>query len=250
MLVAGNDIIDVEQPLVKKGQTPAIITDPAGFDRPVRGQAGIRRTDPRLQPLAGAMDAMIPGDVRRGRETIIVDEWGPYDWKSPKLWPAGRPGDRPVKLRVLGPAGAWRVATLRGASADRRSGTVPGEITLTPIPGPRVDLQVRLEYRGASVTSPRGIVSAAGRPYRFGYRRFFVPIDWRVQFFGYTDDTDPVRRPEEFAALMAGAPIGTLATDRLDYLSARPFEDGVPADRFALTAEGSVSLPPGEFVAR
>ena len=32
--------------------------------------------------------AMIKDGERRGRNTIIVDEWGPYDWKSPKLWPA------------------------------------------------------------------------------------------------------------------------------------------------------------------
>ena len=38
-------------------------------------------------PLAGGIDPMIKAGERRGRNTIIVDEWGPYDWKSPKLWP-------------------------------------------------------------------------------------------------------------------------------------------------------------------
>ena len=37
---------------------------------------------------AGAMDAKLPDGARRGRATIIVDEWGPYDYLSPKLWPS------------------------------------------------------------------------------------------------------------------------------------------------------------------
>lgn len=38
-------------------------------------------------PLDEGQDAMIPPGARRGREHIIVDEWGPYDFRSPKLWP-------------------------------------------------------------------------------------------------------------------------------------------------------------------
>ena len=66
------------------------------------------------------MDAKIPDAERRGRDAIIVDEWGPYDWKSPKLWPYGRSDAMPLKLRVLGPAGEWKVASVRGADDRRR----------------------------------------------------------------------------------------------------------------------------------
>jgi hypothetical protein len=30
---------------------------------------------------------MIPATARRGREFIIVDEWGSHDWQTPKLGP-------------------------------------------------------------------------------------------------------------------------------------------------------------------
>ena len=57
----------------------------------------------------------------RGRARIIVDEWGPYDWKSPKLWPAGRSDENPLTLRVLGPQGEWSWSRRAGASQSRQS---------------------------------------------------------------------------------------------------------------------------------
>ena len=50
---------------------------------------------------------------RREREAIVVDEWGPFDWRSPKLWPVDTLRDA-VKLRTLGPEGQWRVVGMRG----------------------------------------------------------------------------------------------------------------------------------------
>jgi nitrous oxidase accessory protein NosD len=70
---------------------------------------------PAPKPFAGASDAMLPRGARRGRSTIIVDEWGPYDYLSPKLWPSGSLGARPITLRVLGPAGTLRLINARGA---------------------------------------------------------------------------------------------------------------------------------------
>src|SRR2546426_163949 len=38
--------------------------------------------------------------ARRDRAAIVVDEWGPYDWRTPKLWPVGD-----SRLATLGPPG-------------------------------------------------------------------------------------------------------------------------------------------------
>jgi parallel beta-helix repeat protein len=202
---------------------------------------------PGVGALPGGMDPMIKDGDRRGRNTIIVDEWGPYDWKSPKLWPAAKPGDVPLKLRVLGPPGTWKLASARGAAATPASGTVGGEITLTPRAGTVVDYDVALEYRGAAVTSPRGAITKAGVPYAFRYSRFFAPADWTVRFFEYTDAADPTKQPHAFEKLLRGEPLKTATVERLDYMSGRAIEDGVPRDRFALVADGRVNLPPGTY---
>jgi hypothetical protein len=100
------------------------------------------------------------------------------------------------------------------------------------------------------VRSPRGERTAAGAPYRFGYRRFQAPVSWVVKFFEYDASSDPVRQPDGFARLLSGPPLKQVSTDRLDYISGRALEEGVPRDRFALRADGTVDLPPGDYTLR
>jgi parallel beta-helix repeat protein len=196
-------------------------------------------------PIAGAMNAMLPDGARRGRATIIVDEWGPYDYKSPKLWPAGKPGDRPLKLRVLGPEGRWTLKSVKGASATARSGAVPGEIALTPA-GPGADLSVELEYVGGEVVTPRGQVIPAGQPYVLSYALFDPAIDWTVKFWKFDAASDPLAQFSAFEAKLTTPPVRTEKAARLDYSSARAFGDGF-ADHIAVVADGVVDLAPGSY---
>ena len=200
-----------------------------------------------LSKLSGGIDPMIKDEGRRGRARIIVDEWGPYDWKSPKLWPTGRSDEQPLRLRVLGPQGEWTLTSARGATVSSNAGRVPGEIVVTPATTSPIDFTVTLEYRGSDVISTRGARTPAGKPYTFSYARFFAPIDWTIKFFEYGDDTDPVKQPAGFAKLLERTPLKTLSANRLDYISGRAIEDGVPRDRFALVAEGATNLPPGDY---
>ena len=142
---------------------------------------------------------MIKDGERRGRKAIIVDEWGPYDWKSPKLWPAGRSDTTPLKLSVLGPAGEWKVASIRGATVEPSEGRVPGTIVVTPAAGALVDYDIRLSYRGGAVVGPRGDAVAAGVPYTFAYGRFFVPADWQIRYYTFDEASRPDKNPEGFA---------------------------------------------------
>jgi nitrous oxidase accessory protein NosD len=257
----GNRFESVATTFALTGLTPHFIIDPPN----VMSLAGDDR--PQVRPLAGGIDPMIKEGERRGRETIVVDDWGPYDWKSPKVWPvlsAGAAGltGPPYKLRVLGPAGDWKASGVRGAQVEPRSGKVGDEIAITPesrpaseaglMPRPAyrlVDFDVAFEYRGVEVVSPRGTKTAAGQPYTFHYSTFFLPIDWRVTFFEYTDATDPVKQPDGFAKLLSGAPLREITRDRLDYMSGGRFEDGLPRDTFAFVAEGTANLPPGDYTA-
>jgi hypothetical protein len=208
------------------------------------------------------MDAKLPDALRRGRDAIIVDEWGPYDWKSPKLWPSGRSDATPLKLRVLGPAGEWQLAAVRGAEVTPKAGMIPGEITVTsarspvthgsaaePTSGP-VDMEVRLTYRGGAVIDPRGLVVPAGSPYTFGYTRWFMPIDWRVRYYAFDEQSTPDAHPDAFARTLAGSALKEERLDRLDFMSGRSITEGVPADRVAIVAEGTVDLPPGRYSLR
>jgi nitrous oxidase accessory protein NosD len=244
--VAYSKFENVSSKLALEGSTPGLSLDTASTPPAL--------SKPDTEPLPGSMDAMIkPGD-RRGRDTIIVDEWGPYDWKSPKLWPVlDQPGlrgpdyARPLKLRVLGPPGVWQVMQLKGATVIPRLGKVGDVVTLTPDAGPVVDYKAVMLYRGPAIVSPRGVKTAADEPSTFSWSRFFVPIGWDIKLFEYTDATDPTKQPDAFQKLLAGHPLKAITHDRLDYVTGRSIEEGTPRDKVALVAEGTADLPPGDY---
>lgn len=185
--------------------------------------------------------------TRRDRSAIVVDEWGPYDWRSPKLWPVDSTRAVPLRLAVLGPVGTWRVAGKRGlATVSRTSGQVGDTVALTPAPDAMGDWELTLEYRGGATVSPRGTSRAAGRPYRFFYGRFEPAIDWTVYFVAWTDSTDPRGR----GTLAGATPLFTQHAPRLDYQWYRPNLPGLPRERWALEATGTVTLPSGTYTLR
>ena len=204
-------------------------------------------------PLAGGFMPSRPDTSLDGRprSAIIVDEWGPYDYRSPKLWPVDSTREIPLRLRTLGPAGKWRVASRRGvASVSSASGTIGDTIVVAPKPDSLGDWELTLEYIGTSTTSPRGVVLPARVPYPFSYSRFEPPIDWTTRFFKWSDSTgDPRKAPDAMTALMVGPPILTAHVTRLDYEGYRAIPN-LPRENFALEATGSVDLAPGEYTLR
>ena len=220
--IIGNTITGV------KTETQITRTENVAIDAPATATVVL---PPAPERMPDGIDALLAPGARRGREFIIVDEWGPYDWSTPKLWPSGRSDESPLKLRVLGPAaGKWALRAARGASVSARSGTIPGEITVTPEAKRVVDFAVTLR-------------DAAGRD--FSYSRFLPPIDWRLKFF----DLSGVKEPPapDLATVSAQKPILEATTDRIDYLSGRALVSGLPNDHVAMIGEGVVDLPAGRF---
>ena len=187
----------------------------------------------RVQPLEGGRAVVGKAEPSGGRETIIVDQWGPYDWKSPKLWPAGRSDASPLPLRVLGPAGEWRVVGREGLAAiSRSSGRTGDTIVVTPAAGREDDFSLELEYRGVATVSPFGERAAAGVPVRFGWSRFVPGATWHVRFVALDSAT---------------VPAAALDTSRLDLMWYRPPRPGIPQSRVLTEATASLRLAPGRY---
>jgi nitrous oxidase accessory protein NosD len=222
-LLAGNTFTGVK--------TPSDITG----TRNARREDTVPDTVPVVTPpprMPDGIDAMIPSGGRRGRQYIVVDEWGPYDWQSPKLWPAGRSDETPLRLRVLGPEGTWRLDEVRGAKSSATSGSIPGELVLSPAPGNAVDMSVSLrDNRG------RG----------FGYERFFLPMLWSVRFYDFSHDPKLPENPEAFGRLLAGQPASLTRVQRLQLLSSRALAADVPVNHVAIAASADVEVPAGAY---
>lgn len=197
--------------------------------------------------------AEIPTSPRSGlpRSAMVVDAWGPFDGRSPKLWPLDT-ASAPVRLRVLGPGGAWRVTDGRGlARISARRGRIGDTIVVEPEAGVLRDWAVELEYVGEATVSPRGVERPAGEPVPFRFERFAPIGGWNVRFFAWTDpEDDPVGGVAAFEGAFEGQPFMTRTDARLDYQWFTPRIQGVPSERWALEATSTVELDSGEYSLR
>jgi parallel beta-helix repeat protein len=206
-----------------------------------------------VKRLVGGINAMIPAGSARGRKTIIVDQWGPYDWQSPKLWPVGRSDASPQLLRVLGPKGAWRVVALDGVmSLSAETGQVGDTLTVVPTGGRENDWRVELEYIGGKVTTPFGEVVPAGKPVRLGWGRFIPRVEWRLSFRNL-DSTAVIRATVADTSSITkewllGLPIAaSLDTTRLDLTWYRPPMADIKQADLLTEAIGTLHLPAGRY---
>ncbi len=230
----GNTFAAVDTLLRAAGDTAAIIVTAA--DRPAPVPIPVEYV---VRRLPGGMNAMLPDGGRRGRHTIIVDQWGPYDWQSPKLWPVGRGDSAPQPLRVLGPAGDWRVVSLDGVvSLSAESGEVGDTLVVVPTRGREHDWKVELEYVGARDFVTRfGDTVAAGEAWRFGWSRFQPQVDWHLEF----------RAGGDVPFLPDVPVVAEMDTTRLDLTWYRPPMAGIPQVNVRTTARGTVTLAPGRY---
>ncbi len=200
-------------------------------------------------PLAGGMDPFLSLDAKRGWRYILVDDWGPYDFKRPLLWPRGTQG-KDLVFEVLGPKGRWQLAGIKGGTwKSARAGTTGHLVRVAAGTG---SLRIGLVYRGQATTDVRGIQTRAGAPVAFGYSKFVAPIDWAVKFYPWTlaesADVHAAPEPAALAALWKGQAAHEMKTDRLDFGSSGSFYPGGPNDRFSTVATGTLTIPKGEYV--
>ncbi len=200
-----------------------------------------------------------PSEIRRhgpalprSRAAIIVDEWGPYDFRSPRLWPAGDSTHAiPLRLGVHGPAGTWRVVSREGiAELSASTGNMNDTIRVTPQADSRNRWELVLEYRGAETVSSRGIRSRAGTPVRFSYGVWEPDAKWDLKAWAWSDSTDPRGLPANWDRMKAQPAILDRTVPRLDYQWYRPTIRELPQSRYAMEATARVTLPPGEFTLR
>ena len=227
--------------LLKARDTAAIRIDSAGGD----AASGIGACD-RLPPLrdaeltsdrAFAAGNEIPSSplARRGRGAIVVDEWGPFDWRSPKLWPIDSTRATPLRLAVIGPPGQWRVRSSRAVDRiSKRSGAMNDTITVTPAHNGLRDWELTLEYIGGIVVTPDGDSIPRGQLVPFSYSAFETPQWWSVRIRSRAD----------------GALLDSMEVPRLDMMWYRPPDPKIPLTNWTLDATGALDLEHGRYTLR
>ena len=210
--------------------------------------------------VAGAPKAFLKAGALRGRRYILVDEWGPYDFRSPRLWPREPVADQPntQTFEILGPPGTWKAKTVEGATLSAQSGTVPGFVIVTYNGDAQTARNVRisLEYVGEATTDFRGIVTPKGKPVAFGYSRFVAPIAWTIKWFkwdakgqGNTPEGWPtVETVQALANNGKAEPIAQTTANMLNLAANGAFFKNLPPDHYATIANGTFRVPSGDYV--
>ncbi len=181
-----------------------------------------------------------------GRKSIMVDEWGPYDFKSPKLWPGPIQKDGYQKYSVFGPSGTWKLKKAVGLDVSWSKGQVPGYLNIKAQPGTS-EQRLELVYTGKSFVDYKGVTHQAGEPFTLSLTKFDLPIDWTVKFFEFDKDKeDPRNALEAYNAKRDAATLEFHKT-KLDYTGYGKFEKGVPNNHFGTVATGSFTIKPGDY---
>ncbi len=199
--------------------------------------------------LPDGMMAGLPKGFPRGRQFIIVDDWGPYDFRRPTAvldtiakTPEGR--DK-YTLTLIGPSGDWIITEMQGvATVSATQGTVPEAILVERDPNSEL-LRLVFEYKGPELVSTVfGQKIPPGKPYTFVFQRFEKKMDWKVQFYQYPA-SDSLPRQEWIAA---STPLAEKTVPELAFAWWGSPADGVPADRFATRSSTEFDIFPGEYV--
>ncbi len=149
----------------------------------------------------------------RGRDKIIMHEWGPWDHESPLV-------------RLSKATGQGHVYEVLGAAAPVRLGSAP--------PGVDVEIDETAEGRYALLVKPRrdgvaaySIPVAVGSDYSTTISGTIILAAWDVTFFKWERDrTDPRNDFDAWRALAKGPSAIALKTDSLSL----PFAMGGPKD--------------------
>ncbi|MBS1621836.1 MAG: right-handed parallel beta-helix repeat-containing protein [Bacteroidetes bacterium] len=186
-----------------------------------------------------------------GKKNIIITEWGPYDFRSPIIWNTN-PADTGsiMKFDLMGPVGKWKIKSFRGVeNFSEISGNFPGTITARKIKGDRTDINIELEYVGSSITTQFGKLISAGKTSRFSFKKFFQPMDWKVQWFGFDSSTNPIQNTYLFPPNEKEIPFRSETTQKLDYAwwGGIKAENGKQFKQFITIAEASADFPKGKY---
>lgn len=184
--------------------------------------------------------AVLPDDFPHGKQFILVDEWGPFDFRRPVATIDTVSGNK-YALALIGPSGHWKITDMKGVkSVSASTGVVPA--TLIVACDPAADgFELHFEYLGQQdITTEFGEKIPKGRPYSFDFSHFEKKLHWQLQFFNYSGDTPP----ESFDGLK---PVASQSADDLYFAWWDKPAEGVQADKFATLGTCDFSIAPGNY---
>jgi len=123
---------------------------------------------------------------------------------------------------------------------------VPDTLSATLIPGSGSDIKIDLEYVGEKVVDVFGEPTEAGTSSSFSYKKFFLPIDWQINYYAM-DTFNPARYPGVFTNAIKQGVVKKDTATKLEFTWWGSPEKKMPEDHFALVATATRNFPKGNY---
>ncbi|ASU32421.1 right-handed parallel beta-helix repeat-containing protein [Mucilaginibacter xinganensis] len=203
---------------------------------------------PRVNGIAGGQNAMLPAGHPKGRKYIMMDQWGPYNFKYPMLWLTKTDSAGKMYFDLMGPNGKWKIVNIKGASGPSvSSGIFPAQLIVQKNNSALDDIDIEMEYKGEAIASPFGVKNKAGSPYFFHYRELDIPYKWQMKWFIFDEKNDPVKHPEQFKSLISGTPVKTTEGREIGNVFGKGFGKNIARKRVATVSTSEVDVPDGVY---
>lgn len=197
--------------------------------------------------LPDGMAAGLPKEQLRGRQYILMNGWGPYNFEYPTIWLRNIEGDKYTFLLLGPPEGNWKIEAGNGwVGMNQKTGNFPAMLIATKQAGAEA-LSLDLAFIGQAFTDQMGHFNKKGKAYPFRFERFEKKLDWQVRWYDFDEATEPLTHYTAFKNLKTSSPQATKTTDDLYFAWWGKPAEGVSEDKFATFAEAEFDMEPGEY---
>ena len=198
-------------------------------------------------PLPDGMPTDLSADQLQGRQYILMDEWGPCDFRSPSIWLRNIKGNEYTFL-LLGPSqGNYKISGGEGWSKlNRVSGAFPATLIATKKEGAEW-LTLELEFIGEAFTDRFGNFNKKGKLFPFTFKRFEKKLNWQVRFYNYDTTTDPITHYEAFKNLENSPAVKTETKSELFFAWWGSPGEKISEDKFATFSKTDFEIEKGKY---
>ena len=207
-----------------------------------------KKTAPGLPtPLPGGQLTGLPPHQLQGREYMIINEWGPYNFQYPLVQLRNVDDKNRYTFLLLGPTGNWQLAGGQGfSSVNPKTGTFPATIVATAIPDSQW-LNLKLEFIGDTITTQFGRKVAKGQKTDFSFSSFRPGWEWQVDWYN-APGTSTSNNPLTFLdSLRQTPPSYHDQTNDLNYTWWDAPHPNVDPDQFITYAHTQIQTQPGRY---
>jgi parallel beta-helix repeat protein len=201
--------------------------------------------NPLPKPLKGGINAeqFISSE---GRDKILINEWGPYNFEYPLLWLIDISLDT-FTFVVLGPNGLWKESNSSGYNAISSISGRMGDTIMIMRDLNEDLLEINLIYDGSDFIDQYGI-NQSGINHAFQFRKYEKVIEWDVKWYTYEDKNDPLIHYNAFIKLKNGIPGYSDKTLDLAYTWWRSPGGNIEPDHFGTFAKASANFTKGKYL--